>query len=80
MSDMTSKRGNFSTETMCPFRKLILSTPPVSLEERARRERGAERLKEAFSSIPFYARRAEKDPDYWNKLYASAINTYWKRP
>jgi hypothetical protein len=41
-----------------------------------RRARGAIRLKEAFSKIPFYAERAERDgPDYWNKFYESRINT-----
>jgi hypothetical protein len=31
-------------------------------------------LKEVYSSIPFHARRAANDPDYWNVLYASAVN------
>lgn len=39
-----------------------------------RRAEGVERLKEAFSSIPFYARGAEKDPEYWNLLYDSSVN------
>jgi hypothetical protein len=38
-----------------------------------RRARGAERLREAFSSVPFYAQRAEKDPDYWHSLYVSRV-------
>lgn len=47
----------------------------VSIQELERQARGAERLKEAYSSIPFYARRAARDPDYWNKFYGSRINS-----
>ncbi len=46
----------------------------LSLEECERRAQGSERLKEAYSSIPFYKQRADKDPDYWNKLYDSRVN------
>lgn len=46
----------------------------LSLKECERRARGAERLKEAFSSIPWHARKAAKDPDYWNGLYDSRVN------
>ena len=42
--------------------------PPEEVERRAR---GAIRLSEAFSSIPWHMQRAAKDPDYWNALYAS---------
>ena len=40
----------------------------LPLKEVEGQARGAERLKEAFSSTPFYAERAKKDPDYWHKL------------
>ncbi|WP_340107802.1 hypothetical protein [Pikeienuella sp. HZG-20] len=46
----------------------------MEVEELERRARGAERLKEAFSSIPWHTRRAEKDPDYWSLLYDSRVN------
>lgn len=36
-----------------------------------RRAEGAERLRRAFSAIPFYASGARSDPDYWNNLYSS---------
>ena len=42
--------------------------------EMERRARGAQRLKEAFSSILWHTQRAAKDPDYWHGLYASRIN------
>lgn len=45
--------------------------PPQEIERRAL---GAIRLKEAFSSIPWHARKAAKDPDYWNGFYASRVN------
>lgn len=46
----------------------------MSIQECERHARGAERLKEAFSSTPFYAQRAAEDPDYWNLLYDSRVN------
>jgi len=46
-----------------------------SIQELERQARGAERLREAFSSIPFHARAAAKDPDYWNHFYGSRINS-----
>lgn len=46
----------------------------MPIQECERRAEGAERLKEAFCSIPFYAQRAAKDPDYWSKLYDSRVN------
>lgn len=46
----------------------------LPLEECERRARGAIRLSEAFSSIPWHVQRAAKDPDYWNELYSSRAN------
>jgi len=46
----------------------------LSLAECERRARGAERLKAAFSSIPWHAQAAQKDPDYWAKFYDSGVN------
>lgn len=46
----------------------------LSIQECERQAEGAERMKEAFSSIPFYVRRAEEDPDYWSKLYDGCVN------
>ncbi|SDD67073.1 hypothetical protein SAMN05421538_102176 [Paracoccus isoporae] len=46
----------------------------LSIQECERQAEGTERLKEAFSCSPFYAKRAAEDPDYWNKLYGSRVN------
>ena len=51
------------------------STTLTDVTELGGRARGAERLREAFSSIPFYAARAAKNPDYWSSLYASQVNS-----
>ena len=48
-------------------------THGLSVQECERRAQGANRLREAFSSNPFYAQRAASDPDYWNKLYTSRV-------
>lgn len=56
---------------------LLVQCARVSLSEaeQDRRKRGAQRLKESFSKIPFYAKAAEKDGDtYWERFYASRIN------
>lgn len=44
----------------------------MSVQECERRVLAARRLKEEFSSLPFHAQKAAKDPDYWLKLSASA--------
>lgn len=46
----------------------------LSLEECERRALGCERLRELYSSIPYYAQRAARDPDYWSRLYDSRVN------
>lgn len=47
---------------------------PLPPEEVERRRRGAVRLAQAFSSSPYYAARANADPDYWTKFCSSHIN------
>lgn len=40
-------------------------------------ERRAERtlvLKETYGQDSWYAKKAEKDPDFWSKFYSSRIN------
>lgn len=47
-------------------------------EERTAMIRGARRLKEQYSRIPFYADRARRSGDedaYWLKFFASRINS-----
>ena len=51
------------------------STTLTDVTELEGRARGAERLREAFSSTPFYAAAAARDPDYWSSLYASQVNS-----
>ena len=44
------------------------------LAECERQARGAERLRELYSKIPFYAQRAKEiGPDYWSDLYAGMV-------
>ena len=51
------------------FRRAMSSEwPPEQVE---RFLAGVERCKRELSSIPFYASRAAKDPDYWMLLCAS---------
>ena len=50
---------------------LRLGMDPREVERRAL---GAQRLSEAFSSIPWHTQRAENNPDYWNEFYGSSVN------
>lgn len=45
-------------------------------EERRRRELGATRLREQYSSDPFYAKRGEQDGnEYWARFYDSRVKS-----
>ena len=56
-----------------PLRTLI-DNHRLSPEEIARRKEGAQRLKEQYQSIPWYAERGRKYGDkYWEMLYASSV-------
>ena len=57
-------------------RTSIFDAPPLPPEEVARRARDAQRLKEAYSSIPWHARKADRDPAYWRTFLMSAFNAY----
>jgi len=56
-----------------PYLMGCLTNGHLDLAECERRAQGEQRLKERFSSIPWHARRAEKDPEYWSRLYASSV-------
>ena len=75
MSKPTSKPKPSELVKASPLLTELYESGVILVEELERQARGAERLKEAYSSIPFYARRAAKDPDYWNKFYGSRINS-----
>lgn len=47
----------------------------ISLDEAERRARGSLRLKESYSSDPWYARKAERDPTFWSRFYATRVNS-----
>lgn len=52
----------------------IYSMYQLSSQERERRERAAQRLKEVYSSIPWYKARGERDGDqFWESLHARAV-------
>lgn len=48
----------------------------LPIQECERQAQGAIRLSEVYSSVPWHAQRAAKDPDYWNKFYDSRVN-WW---
>jgi hypothetical protein len=57
-----------------PFLTQLYENGVIPTRELERQAQGAQRLKELYSSDPWHARRAESDPDYWNKFYGSLIN------
>ena len=46
----------------------------IDLEEAERRARGSLRLRDAYSPDSWYASKAERDPMFWSKFYASRVN------
>ncbi len=57
----------------------IYTSGRLPLELCERRARVSLRLKEVYCSIPYYAQRAERDPEYWNILCGSGVN-WWAGP
>lgn len=47
----------------------------ISLQEAERRAQGSLRLKDAYSSDPWYAKKAARDPSFWSKFYATRVNS-----
>lgn len=74
MPDSTSRPEPSELVKASPFMMRLYENGVIPIQELERQARGAERLKEAYSSIPWYARQAAKDPDYWSKFYGSRIN------
>lgn len=74
MPDMIPEPEPSETLKANPYLMRCWAGGHLPLAECERCARGAERLKAAFSSIPWRVQRAEKDPDYWNDLYASRVN------
>lgn len=70
---MTSEDENSLAEAEARLRKLI-SKHSLSPEEQARRKRAQQRLKEVYSSIPWYKEQGEKYGDqFWKTLHDSAV-------
>jgi hypothetical protein len=46
----------------------------LPLAECERRARGAKRLREQYTSIPYYVQRAKGDPDDWSAFSCSRVN------
>jgi hypothetical protein len=47
----------------------------ISLHEAERRALGSLRLKKAYSSDPWYAKKAARDPSFWSRFYATRVNS-----
>lgn len=50
-------------------------TGVITLQEAERRAQGSLRMKEMYSSDPWYAGKAARDSSFWSKFYASRINS-----
>lgn len=53
----------------------FLEAGVINLKEAERRAQGSLRMKEIYSRDPWYAKKAERDPCFWSKLYSSRINS-----
>ena len=47
----------------------------ITLQEAERRALGSLRMKEMYSSDPWYARKAARNSSFWSKFYANRINS-----
>lgn len=47
----------------------------IDLQEAERRAQGSLRMKEMYSKDPWYAKKTERDPNFWSKFYSSRINS-----
>lgn len=74
MPDTTDKPESSDLEKVSPFLMALWASGHLSPQEAERRALGAARLKAAFSSIPWHARKAQNNPEYCNDLYASQVN------
>ncbi len=70
---MTSTDENSLEAAEDPLQKL-LSQYSLEPQELERRKRAQQRLKEVYSSIPWYKEQSEKDGDlFWKALHDSAV-------
>ena len=70
---MTSTDENLSTDAAPRLRRRPL-TGYQNPQELERRKRAQQRLKEVYSSIPWYKEQGEKDGDlFWKTLHDSAV-------
>ena len=70
---MTSTNESSLTATEDPLQKL-LSQYSLEPQEQERRKRARQRLKEVYSSIPWYKEQGEKYGDlFWENLHNSAV-------
>ena len=70
---MTSTDENSLEAAEDPLQKL-LSQYSLEPQELERRKRAQQRLKEVYSSIPWYKEQGEKDGDlFWKALHDSAV-------
>lgn len=70
---MTSQDENSETYWAKEFHR-ICSENSLSPQELERRERAAQRLKEAYSSIPWYKEQGERLGDrFWRNLHDKAV-------
>lgn len=71
---MTSENENLSTLTPGERLRILISQNSLSPQELERRKRAQQRLKEVYSSIPWYKERGERDGDlFWARLHDSAV-------
>ncbi|SFH33600.1 hypothetical protein SAMN03159297_04533 [Pseudomonas sp. NFACC45] len=71
----TSKVKPSATLLADSFWMKIWQSGALSIQEAERRALGSQRLKEAYSSVPFYAKKAARDSQFWSKFYASRVNS-----
>ena len=75
MPTTTSTRKPSAILKADSYWKQFLEAGVISLQEAERRALGSQRLKDAYSSDPWYAKKAARDPSFWSKFYATRVNS-----
>lgn len=75
MSTTTSKQEPSAILNADSYWKQFLEAGVITLPEAERRARGSLRLKDAYSSDPWYAKKAARDPSFWSRFYATRVNS-----
>lgn len=75
MPTTTSKQKPSAILEADHYWKQFFDAGVIDLQEAERRALGSLRLKDAYSSDPWYAKKAARNRCFWSKFYATRVNS-----